>query len=165
MWLSDRRKLLAGAMALMALSACGFRPVHGHGGTGQALRGAVRMDDPVTRGDFMLVQAVEELLGRPDPARFALSYTVTQEREGAGRVQGFGDTRIQLFGTLTYTVTEIATGIERAAGTIRANSAYSTTATQLATLTAAEDAERRLMQMLADGLVTRLYTEPGLQGA
>ena len=34
--------------------------------------------------------------------------------------------------------------------------------TQLSTLTAAEDAELRLMRMLAEGLITRLYTEPGL---
>lgn len=165
MSLSERRTLLTGMGALLALAGCGFRPVHGRGGTGQALRGAIRLDDPVTRADFQLVQAVEDLLGRPDAARFSLAYTIEQEQVGAGRLQGFGETRVQIFGTLTYSVTDIDTGTLRAQGSVRGNVAYSTTATQLATQTAAEDAELRLMRMLAESLVTRLYVEPGLQGA
>ena len=163
MWLSDRRAFVAGGLALLA--GCGFRPVYGPGGAGGALRGAVRLADPASRAEFHLVAAVEELLGRPDAARLALAYTLTQEQVGAGLVQGFGDTRVQVFGTLAYTVTDIATGAQRAQGSVTGNVAYSTTGTQLATLTAAEDAERRLMRMLAESLVTRLYTEPGLQGA
>lgn len=165
MSLSDRRKILLGGAALVALAGCGFRPVYGSGGAGQALRGAVRLDDPVTRADFQLVQAVEDLLGRPENERFTLSYTVTQETVGAGRLQGFGDTRFQIFGTLAYSVTEVATGILRAQGSVSGNTAYSSTGTQLATQTAAEDAEARLMRMLAESLVTRLFVEPGLQGA
>ena len=50
-------------------------------------------------------------------------------------------------------------------GSVSGNTAYSSTGTQLATQTAAEDAEARLMRMLAESLVARLFVEPGLQGA
>lgn len=162
MWFSDRRGVLAGLGALTLTSACGFRPVYGNGGTGQALRGAIRLDDPVSRADFQFLGAVEDLIGRPTEPRYALAYTIEQRRSGGGNVQDFGATRVQIFGTLDFVVTDILTGAERAAGQITGNTAYSTTGTQFASRTAAEDAELRLMRMLADRLVTRLYTEPGL---
>jgi LPS-assembly lipoprotein len=165
MWCSDRRRFLAGLGALALTSACGFSPVYREGGTGQALRGAIRADDPVSRSDFQFLTAFEELLGQPVSPRYALAYSISTRRQGAGVLDGFGATRVQTFGTLDFTVTDIATGTERAAGQITANAAHSTTGTQLASLTAAEDAELRLMRMLAERLVTRLYTEPGLSAA
>ena len=162
MLLSDRRKFLAGLGALTLSAGCGFRPVYGTGGSGQALRGAVRADDPVSRADFQFVASFEESLGRPNSPRYALAYSITQEEVDGGILQNFGATRIQVFGTLDFTVTDLTTGAERATGQIRANATYSATSTQLSTTIAAEDAELRLMRMLAEGLVTRLYTEPGL---
>lgn len=165
MWLSDRRRFLAGLGALALASGCGFRPVYGTGGTGQALRGAIRADDPATRGDFHFVAAFEDLIGRPDNPRLALAYTIARRESGVGSLPGIGATRMQVFATLDFTLTDIATGAERASGQVDGNVAYSTTSTQLATLAAAEDADLRLMRMLAERLVTRLYTEPGLGAA
>lgn len=162
MWLSDRRKVLTGLGALAVLAGCGLRPVYGPDGAGAALRGAVRADDPVSRADFHFVATLEELLGRPTQPRLALTYAIATRESGGGLLQGFGNTRIQVFGTLDFTLTEIATGARRAAGRIEGNTAYSTTGTQLASQTAAEDAHLRLMRSLAEGLVTRLYAEPGL---
>jgi LPS-assembly lipoprotein len=153
----DRRALL---MALGALAGCGFAPVHAPGGTGRALRGTVRAADPVTRADFQFVAALEDLLGRPEGARFDLVYRLSVQRIEAGRIQGLGATRIILAGHADYTLAEA--GLERARGRVAAEAAYSTTATQLATQTAAEDAELRLMRMLADGLVSRLLADPAL---
>lgn len=162
MWLSDRRGVLTG-LAALALAGCGLRPVYGGGGAGRALRGAIRADDPVSRADFHFVAALEELLGRPESARFALAYTIATREVGGGALQNFGATRMQVFGTLDFTLTEGDATV--AEGEITGEVAYSTTGTQLATLTAAEDARLRLMRILAEGLVTRLYTEPGLQAA
>lgn len=162
---SDRRGFLAGLAALSLTGACGFRPVYGSGGLGAALRGAVRVDDPASRADFQFVSAFEDLLGRPDTPRFSLAYTITQDEVGGGILQNIGATRIQVFGTLDFTVTDLGTGAEVATGQVANNTTYSTTGTQLATLTAAEDAELRLMRILAEALVTRLYTEPGLAAA
>lgn len=162
---SDRRRFLAGFGALTAVAACGFSPVYGPNGNGNALRGAVRVDDPASRADFQFVSAFEDLLGRHNAARFSLAYTIAQTEVEAGDIQNIGATRVQLFGTLAYVVTDLSTGTEVATGQVANNTTYSTTSTQLATLTAAEDAELRLMRILAEALVTRLYTEPGLSAA
>jgi LPS-assembly lipoprotein len=172
----DRRSLLAGlgwaglrlgglglgglGLGTLALAGCGLTPVHAPGGTGRALRGAVRAADPVSRADYQFVAALEDLLGRPGPARFDLAYRIAVQRIEAGRVQGLGATRSILAGSVDYTLAEA--GLERARGRVAAEAVYSTTATQLATQTAAEDAELRLMRMLADSLVSRLLADPQL---
>jgi LPS-assembly lipoprotein len=164
MWCSDRRAFLAG-VAAFALTGCRFEPVYGPGGAGRALMGAVRADDPVSRADYQFVAALEERLGRPVQPRYALAYRIGQTQLETGVVRGLGPTRIQLSGTLDFVLTDAATGAQVARGQVAADSAWSTTSNQLATLTAAEDAELRLMRMLVDGLITRLMTEPGLRGA
>lgn len=161
MWLSDRRGFLTG-LAALALAGCGFRPVYGEGGAGRALRHAVRAADPVSPEDFHFVAALEEVLGRPDAPRFDLAYVIALREAGGGTVQGLGATRMQVFGTLDFTLTDAGTGAQVAQGQITGDSAYSSTGTQLATLTAAEDARLRLMRSLAERLVTRLYAVPGL---
>ncbi len=157
MWCSDRRMVLAG---LMGLGACGFRPVYGPGGTGTALQGQVRAADPVTRADYQFLAAFEDRLGRPAPGRFDLAYRIAVARLDAGRIQGVGATRIVLTGTLDYTLAEA--GLERARGRVSAETAFSTTATQLAAQTAEDDAEARLARMLAEALVARLLADPRL---
>lgn len=165
MLFSDRRRFLTGLGALTATAACGFSPVYGPSGNGRALRGAIRVDDPVSRGDFQFVSAFEDLLGRPNAARYGLAYTIMQTNIEAGSIQYIGATRVQRFGVLDFVVTDLSSGAEVATGQVANNTTYSTTSTQLATLTAAEDAELRLMRILAEALVTRLYTEPGLTAA
>ncbi len=162
MWLSDRRGFLTGLGAL-ALSGCTFRPVYGTGGAGSALRGTIRAADPVTRNDFHFVAAFEELLGRPEAPRHDLAYAIATREVGGGTLRGFGATRIQVFGTVDFTVTDGPRVL--AQGQVEGETAYSTTGTQLAALTAAEDAHLRLMRLLAERLVTRLYTEPALNRA
>jgi LPS-assembly lipoprotein len=162
MWCCDRRAFVAG-LAALALTGCRFEPVYGPGGAGQALMGAVRADDPVSRADYQFVAALEERLGRPVAPRYALGYRIARREVETGVIRGIGASRIQLHARLEFTLTETATGAQVAHGAVEADSAYSTTSTQLATLAAAEDAELRLMRMLADGLVTRLMTEPGLR--
>jgi LPS-assembly lipoprotein len=153
----DRRAALFG---LMALAGCGFAPVYAPGGQGAALRGAIRAADPVTRADQQFLIAFEERLGRPNAAPLTLSYTIAQDRTGAGRIDGLGPSRMTVQGRLAYSLRRGETEVAR--GQVAASSSYSTTSTQLATLTAAEDAEARLMVLLADALVARLLIEPGL---
>ncbi|MGY6548050.1 MAG: LPS assembly lipoprotein LptE [Roseinatronobacter sp.] len=153
---SDRREVLVGLGALIALSACGFTPVYAPDGAGQTLRGQVRAADPVASRDFDFVAAFEDRLGRPSAPRFALDYRITTQERGAAQRAGLGPTRITLFGALSYTLTDAATGAEITSGSLRNFTNYSTTDTQLATRRAQEDAERRLMRILADQVAARL---------
>jgi LPS-assembly lipoprotein len=154
MSLSDRRTLL-GLLAVLPLAACGFSPAYGPGGAGQVLRGQVRAADPAHPREFDFVAAFEERLGRPTTPRFNLSYTITTSERGAARVAGLGETRITLFGTLSYQLTDMG-GALVTEGSLRNFTNYSTTDTQLATRRAQEDAEARLMRILADQVVARL---------
>lgn len=157
---SDRRSLLKGLAALTfsatALAACGFTPVHAPGGAGEALRGQVATTAPQTRSDFAFVAAFEDRLGRVAAPRYDLDYTIRLRTIGGADVRDLGDTRFQLAGTLDYRLTEVGGGAQIAAGRVDSTAAYSSTSTQLATLSAAEDAETRLMRILADQLVPRL---------
>ena len=161
MWWSDRRRFLLAGGAAALLSGCGFTPVYGPQGAGGNLMGTIRADDPVSRRDFNFVAAFEERLGRPSAARYALAYTIDIRTIEGGARRGFGATRNQLRGRLDYVLTD-AEGEELSTGQVRASAAYSLTDTQLATLTAREDAELRLMRMLADSLVSRLMVDPAL---
>jgi LPS-assembly lipoprotein len=155
MLLSDRRRLLL-ALAALPVAACGFAPAYGPGGAGLALRGQVRAADPATSADFAFVAGLEERLGRPTTPRYDLAYQITTSERGAARVAGLGETRITLFGTITYRLTDTATGAVVTEGNLRDFTNYSSTDTQLATLRAQEDAQARLMRILADQVAARL---------
>ena len=156
MWLSERRAVLTGLLVLPVAAACGFSPAHAPGGPGAALRGQVRADDPQTAREFAFVAALEDLLGRPQAARFALSHDISVSESGGARVRPLGDTRFQIFGRVRFALRDMASDSELYRGTVRNFTAYSATSTQLATLAAQEDAERRLMVILADQVVARL---------
>ncbi|WP_071799344.1 hypothetical protein [Natronohydrobacter thiooxidans] len=152
---SDRRTVLL-ALAALPLAACGFTPAYAPGGPGQALRGQVRAADPTAAADFDFNAAFEERLGRPTAPRFDLAYTISTSERGSAQVSGLGQTRITLFGEIAYSLTEIATGETVTRGKLRNFTNYSTTDTQLATLRAQEDAQKRLMRILADQVAARL---------
>lgn len=155
MSLFDRRTLLL-TLAALPLAACGFKPAYGPDGAGTALRGQVRLDDPKTTLDFDFVAAMEERLGRPAAARYGLSYSFSTTERGSAQVAGLGETRIAVVGNVTYSLTELATGQVVTSDSVRNFTNYSTTSTQLATLRAREDAERRLARILADQVAVRL---------
>lgn len=155
MSLSDRRRVIL-ALAALPLAACGFTPAYAPGGAGAALRGQVRADDPSSSLDFDFIAAFEERLGRPQTPRYQLSYSIQTMERGSGQIVGLGDTRIALIGTVDYSLTDLASGQVIARDSLRSFTNYSTTSTQLATLRAREDAERRLTRILADQVATRL---------
>ena len=157
---SDRRQILAALAALALLPACGFRPVLAPGtdgaGGGGALRGRVALDAPGDALAFAFVERVEDRLGRPGPgADLRLSYVIETGTRPVGINPAGVATRVQIAGTVRFEL--IGPGSEiRAADTLRAFTAWSTTGDALATEVASEDARRRLMVMLADAMVTRL---------
>lgn len=152
---SDRRHVLT-LLATAPLAACGFTPVYGPGGNGQALRGQVRVAAPDTRLGFQLVARLEERLGRPRAETYRLDYRIETTESGLA-ISGTNDvTRINIAGTVRFTLTELATGAEPLAGEVSTFTAYSTTFTPVATAAARRDAEDRLMTALADQLMSRL---------
>lgn len=149
-----RRVVLLGGLATLA--ACDLAPVYGPAGAGPLLQNRIRPDDPTTEAAHAFVARLEERLGRaPDPA-YRLAYTLSTRTETAAASPTRSASRIRLIGTATLSVHDAATGAELASDRVEAFTAYSTTDTPLATRAAAEDAERRLMAMLADQAAMRL---------
>ncbi len=152
---SDRRRVLT-LLAVAPLAGCGFAPVYAPGGTGRALRGQVAVAAPDTRLGFQLVARLEDRLGRPDIRTYLLDYEIdTSESDLA--ITGTNDiTRINIHGSVSFTLTETATDTQLLADTVSTFTAYSTTSTAVATAAARRDAEDRLMLALADQIMSRL---------
>lgn len=141
---------------LAALAGCGFTPVYAPGEAGQTLRGAVSIQQPGTRADYTLATRLEDRLGRAADAPYSLAYTITQTTEDQAISPDQRIQRIALLGQVEYTLTEGATGRVVLSGQIDDFTGYNATGTTVATQTAEQDAERRLMVILADRMVEEL---------
>ena len=155
MSLSNRRTFLT-LLAAAPLVGCGFAPVYAPSGVGLALRNQVQVAAPDTRLGFELVARLEERLGRADATTYTLDYTIaTSETDLA--ITGTNDiTRINITGSVRFTLTETATNAQILADSVSTFAAYSTTGTSVATASAERDAQDRLMTSLADQMVSRL---------
>ncbi len=160
---SDRRTLLMLPLAAL-LTACGFSPVYGPDGTGNALRGRVEIAAPDTINSYILVQRLEEQLGRTVDPAYTLALTLATEQQGQAITANDETTRYSIVGILGYVLTEIATGRIVASGDVRNFTGYSATGSTVETLAAERDANRRLMVILADQLVAGLYATANLDG-
>ncbi|WP_172327096.1 LPS assembly lipoprotein LptE [Mangrovicoccus sp. HB161399] len=160
-----RRALLAGAAA--ALAGCGFTPVYGPGGSGSALDRAVILDTPATSNGFTLRQRLQDRLGPPDQPRYRLGVTVQTASKRVAVTRNQDTRRYNLIGQAQYVLTSLD-GTVVAKGGFDSFNSYSATGTTVATQAAERDAYRRLMVILADGILDRLFlavpAEGGPQG-
>lgn len=153
MSLFDRRVLL---MLPLALAACGFTPVYAPGGTGQSLQNAVLVKAPSDRSEFLLVQRLEERLGRATAPRFDLAVTLSTQTDSLGIDSAGNADRLSIIGTATYSLTDSATAAPVAEGSVNSFTGYSASDSTVATLAAERDAQERLMIILADQIIARL---------
>jgi LPS-assembly lipoprotein len=166
MWWCDRRGLIRGvlsalALALAALSGCGFTPAYGPGGAAGALTGRVLVQVPDDRHAFDLNARLEERLGRPAQAAYALDYRISTNSVDIGVSPTNAITRFNLLGRVEFTLRDLQTDAVLTTGDVRNFTAYSATGTTLATRTAELDARRRLMRILADQIVNQLVATSG----
>ena len=156
---SDRRAFL-GLSALAALSACGFAPAYGTGGAAGALTGRIRAADPTTAFDYAFVARLESRLGRPQAGALDLGYTIATRKASIGITTDNEVVRYDLSGTADWTLRD-ASGARLASGTAQSFTAYFASGTTVATQAAEVAAGERLMQALADQVVTRLIALAG----
>ena len=156
MWSSDRRHFLTLAAATF-VAACGFTPLHAPGGSGAALRGQVAFADPTTRDGFDYVNRLEDRLGKAASPAYRLEWTVEANPVGAGVTPAGAITRYSLKGKASYILVSQATGQTVTSGQVESFTSWSTSGSTVSTLSAEDDAHRRLMIILADQTVSRLY--------
>lgn len=151
----DRRALLGG---VLGLAGCGFTPVHGPDGSGTALRGQVLVQAPTTEAGYLLTRQLEQRLGRSSNPRFALDMGLSAQTERLA-IDAEGNTqRFNLVGAAAFALRQVEDGSIVTSGEVSNFTAYSATGTTVATLAAERDALERLMVILADRIVARLYT-------
>ena len=154
MSLPSRRMML---IAPLALFACGFQPVYGPGGNGQLLQNRVLVDPPGSPDSYLLVRELEERLGRTDDAAYSLSM-ILNISEARVAIDREGDTgRFNRIGIVDYSLRDLGTGQIVTSGKVENFVGYSATGTTVETLAGELDAEKRLMVIIADQIVTRLY--------
>lgn len=161
MWLSDRRTFLAG---MLALAGCGFQPAYGPGGPARKLLGTIHVNDPTDKDGFDLVERLEERLGRPENPAYVLVYRITTKAQGLGITAENAITRYNLAGSVEYSLRKRDDGTEIAAGVVDSFTAYAATGSMLGTEAARQDAQTRLMRLLADQIVTQLVASSGRWG-
>ncbi|HMO07189.1 MAG TPA: LPS assembly lipoprotein LptE [Paracoccaceae bacterium] len=152
----ERRGLILG---LLALPACGFTPAYGPDGGMSALSGRIALPEPRDKATFDLVARLEDRLGRAEAPLFRLETTLRIRPLGLAITPEGAVTRYNLLGGADWRLVEAATGVERLAGRAESFTSYSTTSSTIAGISAQEDAQVRLMRILADQIVTRLMAE------
>jgi len=145
-------------LALLLLSGCGFAPALGTGSPARGLMGEVRAANPETQADFDFVARIEERLGRGDGARYELRFDISTEKEGVGITAEGATTRYVLTGSADWSLVDLGSGEVAGRGTVRNFAGWSATGSTVAGLAAEEDAQRRLMRLLADQVVTAMMT-------
>ncbi len=154
MLLSDRRSFLLGALAL---SGCGFAPVHGQKGT-VALRNSVLVQAPQTRDEFELVRALEHRLGQASDATYTLNYALNVVEEAVVVSINQVQSRFNVIGEMQYTLAD-TNGDAVVSGTSKAFTGYSSTGSIVSTDRSQRDARNRLMVLLADQTITRIIAD------
>jgi LPS-assembly lipoprotein len=155
MSLYSRRALLC---LPLALAACGFQPVYGTGGTGNALQNQVQVSDPSDVDDYLISRRLEERLGQASTPTYRLSLTVRTKRDALAVNRSSNINRYNLIGEVDYILVESATGRVVTSGEVTNFTGSSATGTTVATLAAERDARERLMTLLADQIVARLLS-------
>jgi len=171
MSLPDRRRFLSLTLALplgAGLSACGFEPVYGPNGTGTALRNQIAFQSPESIGAsrdadaYYFVRQLETRMGRAGAPRYRMELTLETDEVGQAITADGDITRYSLTGTAGYSLVRLSDGQIVASGEVENFSGYSASGTTVQTLASETDAHERLMVILADQIVTRLYAVPGL---
>jgi LPS-assembly lipoprotein len=157
---SDRRTFLK-LVAAVPLGACGFTPAYAPGGPAAGLQGTIRPDDPTDKLGYDLVVALEARLGRSAAPKYKLGYTITTDETGVGITTSNATTRYEVTGSIAYRLSDAASGTVLTSGTVDSFTSFSAAGSPVMTLTDEEAARTRLMDLLADQIVTRLIATSG----
>ena len=154
MSLPNRRMIL---IAPLALAACGFQPVYGPGGAGAALQNRVQVDPPGDQDSYILVRELESRLGRSTDPVYGLSLGIntSQAQLAIDREGDIG--RFNRIAFVNYSLRDLADGRVLTSGRVDNFVGYSATGTSVESLAGSRDAQTRLMTIIADQVVSRLY--------
>ena len=160
MWLS---KFITTSLLLVALSACGFKPLYGVDKSGlsdpQAELATVRVGPIEDRlGQLVRNQLVSYFSPRGHGAQkqYELRVNLSLSSEGTALAQDESATRYNLTLTSGFALFDLASNKKIFAGNVRSIAVYNVIASEYSTLIAKQDAERRAARDVAEELRTRI---------
>lgn len=156
MWSFDRRSFLIGTAAL---AGCGFTPVYGPNGSGNALRDRISFETPETPDTYVLVRYLEERMGVASAPVYGLSYSLDVNEEGLAVTGSQVIARYNVLGNISFALRDLSDNSVVVSGKASAMSGYSATGSTVATRAARNDARDRLMIMLADRMIDQLIAK------
>ena len=160
MWWSDRRRLILG-LAVLPLAGCGFTPALAPGAPASVLRGRIRPDPPGDRPGVAFVDRLEQRLGAPTTPGWRLAWSLQITSERRGPAPGLSATRGQMVGRLSWALTPEGAESPVLRGQAERFAGYGRTGSPLATRAAAEDAQLRVAEMLAEAVASELIATAG----
>ena len=149
-------------LPFVALAACGFTPVYGTNGSANVLLNSVLVVEPKTRDGYLLTKQLETRLGRAANPRFDLGLEITTSEEALNINTEGNIERFNLLGIASFTLRDTQTGQITTSGKVNSFTGYSATGTTVATQAAQHDAQKRLMVILADLIITNLIANADL---
>ena len=140
-------------LPFLALTACGFTPVYGTDGSANVLLNSVLVQEPKTRDHYLLTRQLEKRLGRAADPRFDLGVSVSTSLKALG-INSIGNiNRYNLLGTAQYTLRDTQTGQIVGSGEVNSFTSSSAAGSTISSQATREDAQERLMIILADKLI------------
>lgn len=150
---SDHLSRRFALLGLLGLAGCGFSPLLGEDG---AARGVFSFEADETVLGFQLTGRLAERLGTTQSPQYVIKTTIKTSQRAAAITEDGDTSRLNIIGTATWSLVEITTGAQVAAGEVENFTSYSATGSTVATQTAQDDAGARLAVILADLIVTRV---------
>ena len=148
-------RVLTSCILVLYMSACGFSPVYEAGSPLSSKLSDIYIAEPNTHPEYLLVRNLEERLGHNPNANLLLKHDVWVYEEDIA----YGAARVQIVGQVGYHLISrddervIASGkVVSFAGHMPNNPLYQTSKSA---------ATERLMQILADKLITKLIGDLG----
>ena len=150
-WSDTRRALLcAAALAPAALLAGCLRPMLAEGTAAAALRGRIALPEVEDRFGYHLYRSLEARLGEPVEPLYRLAVETRIEEKGLAITGDRAITRISLTAIADWALYRPEEEAPVAAGRVRSQSGYNSTASLFATRAVRRDIERRLARDLGE---------------
>ncbi len=149
-------------LALVALSACGLRPLYGGGGQGAVAQGlgAVEVAPIEGKGGWLMRNALNDRLaamrGNGAGPRYRLVVRLDDQISGFGLRSDAAVTRERRTLRARYQLIDETTGAQVLDDTAGSDAGIDVTSSEYATIAAEDTALERLSQTVADQIITRL---------
>lgn len=147
--------------AALALAGCGFHPLYGKQANPEVVPelGAVKIDSIQERvGQQLrnLLYARINPLGEPAKPKYILETKVRESQQSLAIQKTEVATRASLSISANYRLRDLTTGATLYSANSRATASYDLVQSEYANLAAAQDAERRTLQEVAEDMTNRL---------